>query len=149
MNNDIHEEVNSAQKHEEYTNNTVEDQSVSVPSTALKKRYIQAHKNEKHQCDVCTRTFTSAGYLSRHKLIHASVKKYDCDGCTKSFTHANSLRRHKLIHAGVKNYQCNICSKSFTQSGNLSQHKLIHAGVKMYQCDACTKKFTLTVFVTT
>ena len=85
MNNDVHEEVNSTENHEEYTNYLVQNQSVSTISPALLKQYIPAHRTKKQQYDVCTNIITLAGYLSKQ----VGVKTYQCDACTKTFTQAS------------------------------------------------------------
>ena len=87
---------------------------------------------DRYKCDVCTKMFTHAGSLSKHKLIHAGIRKYHCNICQKSFMDSTALRNHKLIHAGIKNYQCDICNKKYTTSSNLKNHKLIHAGTVSY-----------------
>uniref|UniRef100_A0AAZ1XG98 C2H2-type domain-containing protein n=1 Tax=Oreochromis aureus TaxID=47969 RepID=A0AAZ1XG98_OREAU len=109
----------------------------TISSVELKKNL----KGEK-TCDLCGKSFTLAGGLKTHQLIHSGVKAYSCDLCGKSFARAGNLKKHQLIHSGVKPYSCDLCGKSFTQAENLKTHQLIHSGFKPYSCDLCGKSFT-------
>uniref|UniRef100_A0A3P9B9Y8 C2H2-type domain-containing protein n=1 Tax=Maylandia zebra TaxID=106582 RepID=A0A3P9B9Y8_9CICH len=95
-----------------------------------------------YNCELCGKSFTQAGAVKRHQLIHSGVKAYSCDMCGKSFTLAETLKRHQLIHSGFKPYSCELCGKSFTHAQSLKRHQLIHSGFKPYSCELCGKSFT-------
>uniref|UniRef100_A0AAX7TUJ4 C2H2-type domain-containing protein n=1 Tax=Astatotilapia calliptera TaxID=8154 RepID=A0AAX7TUJ4_ASTCA len=69
------------------------------------------------------KSFTQAGDLKKHQLIHSGFKPYSCDLCGKSFTQAGDLKKHQLIHSGFKPYSCDLCGKSFTVAGHLKKHQ--------------------------
>ena len=56
----------------------------------------------------------------KHRKGH---KDYECDSCSKSFTLAKSLKRHKrVVHEGLKDFKCDSCSKSFAHRHHLKKH---------------------------
>ena len=76
--------------------------------------------------ELCEKTFTQHGNLSRHmKTLHEGLKhSYElcCDKCEKTFTQHGSLSRHKkTVHEGLR-YSCEYCQDKLSQSCKLSQH---------------------------
>lgn len=52
--------------------------------------------------------------------------KYRCEMCFKTFSTSGNLSRHKKIHYGVKPHKCNVCGKEFFQSSDLKKHMKRH-----------------------
>jgi len=102
-----------------------------------------------YQCDLCYKTFTTAGVLNRHKQIHSGDKSYKCNLCEKAFATSGYLTKHELIHLVEKPYKCDLCVKEFTTSSNLTKHKRIHSGEKPYKCDLCEKEYFRSDHLTT
>ena len=51
------------------------------------------------------------------------IKRHQCDICTISFTEKHNLTRHiKTVHNRVKRYKCDICPKFFQRNYQLTQH---------------------------
>ena len=62
----------------------------------------------------CHKTFTQAGSLKTHAIIHSGVKPFECETCNKTYIDARSLKAHEIIHTGVKPFECETCHKRFT-----------------------------------
>ncbi|XP_078535239.1 uncharacterized protein LOC144822045 [Lissotriton helveticus] len=94
-----------------------------------------------YACNVCAKTFSQKGSLTRHQTIHTGIR-YACTECDKSFTRKEMLTVHKRKHTGEKPYQCNDCGKRFSHTGYLFSHKKKHTGIKPYKCTECGKCFS-------
>ena len=95
-----------------------------------------------HQCNICSKHFSSRQSLQVHEVVHTKVKAFKCDVCGISFTLPGNLKRHYTIHTGQKPFQCDFCGKGFTQKTCLDIHRRIHTGEKPYQCNHCGKRFS-------
>lgn len=52
-----------------------------------------------HECNICHKTFRSAGYLGIHQRIHAGIMPYKCYICRRTFRQKTHLIKHKrTIH---------------------------------------------------
>ena len=54
------------------------------------------------------------------------MKPYTCSTGNKSFTQAGHLKQHMMIHSGVKPFTCDICDKAFCRRDHLNQHMKTH-----------------------
>lgn len=104
----------------------------------------EVHLASKHQrierifnCQLCSKTFTSADYLKRHQVTHNDDFKYSCSTCNQKFKWLTSLQSHTQIHTQNKTtMQCKDCQKTFFNQRTLDRHMKIHQNVK-YQCGVC------------
>lgn len=59
-------------------------------------------KRKEYNCFYCTRSFSSAIELNRHKEnVHEKKRGQCCEYCTKWFPSRSSLLRHVRIHTGL------------------------------------------------
>ena len=61
-----------------------------------------------------------------------TIKFHQCQYCSKAFSSNSYLQTHLRIHTGEKPYQCQYCSKAFNQSSNLQSHLKTHGKGKPY-----------------
>ncbi|RZC38970.1 translational activator GCN1-like, partial [Asbolus verrucosus] len=90
---------------------------------------LEKHIEDKYQCKICKRGFTTQGSLNYHFLLHGE-RQFLCNVCGKRFHHAPTLREHSKTHTGEKPYSCKFCDKTFRQQQMLQQHVYTHTGDK-------------------
>ncbi|KAI9850040.1 MAG: hypothetical protein M1838_006155 [Thelocarpon superellum] len=76
----------------------LDDRLTYTPTT---HRISRAKKGKRvHACTECSKIFTRAEHLKRHKMNHNSEAQYRCDvsGCAKAFHREDLLKRHKERH---------------------------------------------------
>ncbi|KAG1652246.1 Zinc finger protein 233 [Nymphon striatum] len=95
-----------------------------------------------YKCNVCQKSFTGIGYLTKHIDIHINRKHFECDVCHKSFSNDGNLRRHMRIHTNEHPFKCDVCHNNFTQKGHLTRHMRIHTNEQSFKCDVCHNNFT-------
>ena len=49
-----------------------------------------------------------------------------CTTCSKTFSNASALAKHRLTHSEERKYHCNQCSKAFKRQDHLNGHLLTH-----------------------
>ncbi|XP_041373338.1 zinc finger protein 729-like [Gigantopelta aegis] len=93
------------------------------------------------QCDICSKSFSKAVYLKKHKIIHTGDKRFRCEFCSKTCLRNGDLKKHMVKHTGERRYQCDVCAKTFSQGCHLKEHLLVHSTEKPASCNICWKCF--------
>lgn len=102
----------------------------------------------KFHCYLCAHKTHVLHNLRNHMLIHTlNEKLFKCDKCPLKFTRRGYLSKHKIIHNSVKPFVCHICQKRFRRASHLRNHGLIHINEKPYECDKCNMKFACTEYL--
>lgn len=87
-------------------------------------------------CPRCGRKFSSKVTLSDHERSNCgNAPIYKCDMCNKSYHSAGSLKTHQTIHTGELPHVCKYCGKGFRTNGQVKVHERKHNGEKPYKCE--------------
>jgi len=141
------EEENFDEEGNEVKYNTLEKHECDIclrtySSIQSLKTHKRSHQSEKSfQCETCFKCFSERSTLKRHMYIHLEEKPFKCEHCERAFSDKSTLRRHIITHTGAKRFQCSSCDKRFTRNEHLRQHNYIHTAQKLYKCDVCQKDF--------
>lgn len=97
---------------------------------------------EKTTCQVCKKTFSAKGSLTRHKLTHTNERPFPCTICKKKFRQRSHLKKHVRLHTGEKPFGCPLCPWTFTQRSSLAGHiRAKHAFLVPHKCYGCGLTF--------
>ncbi|XP_070759034.1 zinc finger and BTB domain-containing protein 40 [Enoplosus armatus] len=107
---------------------------LSFSSLEEHRQHIQEfHPKEFHKCATCSKVFTSAALLDKHKGTHTGTKPFSCDLCNKSYQQLSGLWYHnRTNHPDVfANHtrqlktlvQCDVCFKFFPSAASVAKHQ--------------------------
>ncbi|XP_030585289.1 zinc finger and BTB domain-containing protein 40 isoform X1 [Archocentrus centrarchus] len=109
------------------------------------------HLSEPHDCQKCCLSFSSLEEHRQHIQEFHPKEFHKCPTCSKVFTSAALLDKHKATHTGTKPFRCDLCNKSYQQLSGLWYHnRTNHPDVfashtrqlkTLVQCDVCFKFF--------
>jgi uncharacterized Zn-finger protein len=104
-------------------------------------------KHKLHKCEQCSKCFSRATHLKRHKLTHEEGR-IQCSICDKRFTRIDHLNLHIASnHSEHKPHQCDVadCKKGFVRQEHLKKHieaKHTETTKDKETCDICKKTFS-------
>ncbi|CAI9733350.1 zinc finger 473 [Octopus vulgaris] len=90
-------------------------------------------------CNVCGRTFSRNGDLTRHMRSHPE-SAYDCKECLKALTERQDASAQGKVQSAPL-YKCNVCGKTFSNNSYFERHQKQHSQEKPFSCDVCGKAF--------
>ena len=98
-------------------------------------------RNNKHECDICYKTFAVSYKLKRHKKIHGEM--VSCPLCFKKYKNRPVLDSHIIEqHTERKtSYVCGYCQKKFPFICRLERHYPSHNPSAFFQCESCPQRF--------
>ena len=90
------------------------------------KSYLQAHvSRKKSECLKCNQTFCNKRQLILHIVKCTIAEKHHCEQCGKTFTTASNKSRHmKSTHLRAKSFNCKDCGKDFDRIDVLMKHRI-------------------------
>ena len=94
-------------------------------------------------CSVCTKDFTTAKELTRHKLFHKQSLCHICGILHNHYMYRYSLKYHLNTHTRIKIFSGSECSKTFLRKYDCNRHILtVHKDERpIFICDHCCQRF--------
>lgn len=108
--------------------------TTSAPTTAATTGPQQ--RKYQYVCPRCGRKFSSKLALNDHERSKCGDSPvYKCNVCDKSYHSAGSLKTHSTVHTGELPHLCKFCGKAFRTQGQVKVHERKHNGEKPFQCE--------------
>uniref|UniRef100_A0A4Y0BHW2 Protein krueppel n=1 Tax=Anopheles funestus TaxID=62324 RepID=A0A4Y0BHW2_ANOFN len=94
---------------------------------------------QKHVCNQCGKTVSSAAYLRTHLRLHSNDEPFSCTLCGARFKLHTYLKWHMALHTGV--HKCKECDASYKSPSELQDHMNTHIGTREFSCAVCGSNF--------
>lgn len=119
------------------------NEKTSEVHTEQSSKSLIDKKREKFKCQFCKRFFDSVEQQQLHSRIHADKDLIFCEVCDKSFTSAGAFRRHTISMHTEKKFKCTVadCNREFAERKVWEDHLKMHTVVKRFVCDYCNKSY--------
>ena len=98
---------------------------VSTQRKEHNKHIKEKHKDAKHICFHCLRTFDSENGLYKHERSHYNLP-YGCSQCDRRFQFPYQVTAHLKVHTQKNLYKCLHCPKEFTTNLNMKTYAKTH-----------------------
>lgn len=103
---------------------------------------------KKFPCDSCSKRFSQAAYLTRHKWKYHSPKEYkECKICKLECATVKGLRKHVITHKKEIPNLCIHCCQAFATGQELKEHCVVCSCRPLHSCELCDKVFTQKYFL--
>ena len=104
--------------------------SKNTSPATVRKTNASGSKASPQSCSVCSKVFSNASALAKHRLTHSEERRYHCNICGKAFKRQDHLNGHLLTHRSTKPFACHVegCGKSYCDARSLRRHKENHHG---------------------
>lgn len=117
-----------------------------VTKSSLNRHINNVHRNIKHACEKCGKTYTLKENLKVHMKKHhfGTNGTFNCRYCDKSYNNWTSRYYHEIgEHSKDFKLKCQFCQKNFLHKTQLEDHiATSHTGVKNGNCDLCGESFS-------
>ncbi|XP_040580105.1 uncharacterized protein [Lepeophtheirus salmonis] len=96
--------------------------------SSTNRRSSSGGKSSPQVCGICSKVFSNASALAKHRLTHSEERRYHCSICGKAFKRQDHLNGHLLTHRSTKPFACTVegCGKSYCDARSLRRHKENH-----------------------
>lgn len=119
----------------------------SVDSDSTNEKHRRSFRGLKgpFNCMLCSKLFSTSGYLTKHFIrIHSGEKPFDCKYCGMKFSDSGNLCRHKRrAHKDEESRQ--LVTKSSSAAGVSGKHtqrtETEDPKDRPYSCGVCDEKF--------
>ncbi|CAB4058764.1 Zinc finger protein 541 [Lepeophtheirus salmonis] len=102
--------------------------STQQQRSSTNRRSSSGGKSSPQVCGICSKVFSNASALAKHRLTHSEERRYHCSICGKAFKRQDHLNGHLLTHRSTKPFACTVegCGKSYCDARSLRRHKENH-----------------------
>lgn len=100
--------------------------SLRIHVTAAHRGKLQAARRQSSRRDRAVGNRNDRA--GEEKKVEA--RRRACDVCSKTFSLAANLERHKRLHTGHRPFICHTCGRAFTRRDHLVYHATSHADQK-------------------
>ena len=122
--------ISSSSTSSSSTPSTPTKTSKNTSPATVRKTNASGSKASPQSCSVCSKVFSNASALAKHRLTHSEERRYHCNICGKAFKRQDHLNGHLLTHRSTKPFACHVegCGKSYCDARSLRRHKENHHG---------------------
>lgn len=77
------------------------------------RTHVKRPPTVKYECDICQKKLASKKGLNHHKKTHDGHRDFTCELCGRSFMSAGSLKYHmQSAHSDERPYCCSHCQRT-------------------------------------
>jgi len=100
---------------------TADYSSLMLHRKNLNDQQPKVTEEQKFQCAVCGKMYSSWVQLVQHSRVH--LGQYKCPLCDHSFNRQSNLVAHIKRHRMEQGFTCRVCLETFSNRGELIFHR--------------------------